>query len=316
MISGRIHFWAVAGLSLGCLTIPLRAQNSFPPVPPSAGAPATAKSPVEQFRELLAMNVVERRQALTNRPPEIRKRILAKLREYESLKPDERELRLQVTELRWHLVPLMNLSGASRAASLARVPANVRPLVEARLARWDLLPPELQQELLGAGTASRYFAQPPSSLLPAEAVKISVERRAKLEAGIEHWRAISEEQRQKMLASFNQFFELTADEKEKTLNTISDAERKQMEKTLAAYGKLTPAQRIQCIRSFEKFVGMTLVERQQFLKNAERWKLMTPAARSEWRDLVNIAPLMPPTVNTPPVPRLRPPRRVPTVVTN
>src|SRR5437763_6112190 len=99
MISGRIHFWAVAGLSLGCLTIPLRAQNSFPSVPRSVAAPATAeptaKSPVEQFRELLAMNVVERKQALTNRPPEIRKRILAKLREYESLKPDERELRLQ-----------------------------------------------------------------------------------------------------------------------------------------------------------------------------------------------------------------------------
>src|SRR5204863_5325794 len=39
------------------------------------------KSPVEAFRNLLAMSPAERRRALTNRPPEVQKRILAKLLE-------------------------------------------------------------------------------------------------------------------------------------------------------------------------------------------------------------------------------------------
>jgi len=38
------------------------------------------------------VNESERRTALTNRSPENQKRLLAKLREYETLKPDEREL--------------------------------------------------------------------------------------------------------------------------------------------------------------------------------------------------------------------------------
>ena len=49
----------------------------------------------------------ERENFLTNRPPEIRKRILAKVGEYEALDPDERELRLRATELRWYLMPLL-----------------------------------------------------------------------------------------------------------------------------------------------------------------------------------------------------------------
>ena len=44
------------------------------------------KSPVDLFRELLAMDVAERSKALAKRTPEGRKRILAKLREYQSLK--------------------------------------------------------------------------------------------------------------------------------------------------------------------------------------------------------------------------------------
>ena len=43
------------------------------------------QSPVDTFRELLAMSPIERRRSLTNRPPEVQKRILAKLREYEVL---------------------------------------------------------------------------------------------------------------------------------------------------------------------------------------------------------------------------------------
>jgi len=68
-----------------------------PPPPQPAPALPLSQSPIGFFRELLAMNPGERIQALTNRTPELRSQILAKVREYESLKAEERELRLRVT---------------------------------------------------------------------------------------------------------------------------------------------------------------------------------------------------------------------------
>ena len=50
------------------------ATNAMPPLPQS-------QSPVNFFRNLLAMSPVERINSLTNRPPEVRQRILAKVRE-------------------------------------------------------------------------------------------------------------------------------------------------------------------------------------------------------------------------------------------
>lgn len=302
-----------AGLVLArCLPQPLAAQT--PPVPTVPTAPAalvpplppttSARSPVTLFRDLLSLNPVERRRALTNRPPEIQKRILARLREYDTLQPHERELRLRATELHWYLRPLMTMARTNRATQLARIPDDIRPLVQARLQLWDLMPPPMQREMLDNETTSRYFAQLETAT-PEERQRLlsnlSPERRAKLEAGIDRWRGLSAEQRDKTLAQFERFFALTPREQEKALTQLSDADRRQMEKTLEAYEKLTPRQREECIRSFEKFAGMSLVERQLFLKNAERWKLMSPAERQAWRSLVNVAPIRPPLASGPTV---------------
>ena len=108
------------------------------------------------------MNFRERVQSLTNRTPEARKQILAKLREYETLKPDERELRLKVTELRWYLYPLMRAPATNRAALLARVPAADRELVENRLSEWDKLSPEAQKELLQNEAVIRCLSDVPA----------------------------------------------------------------------------------------------------------------------------------------------------------
>src|SRR4051794_8506284 len=74
---------------------------SAPPNPEVPGArqrevpipepPAAPKSPIEFFRELLAMELADRHTALADRSPENRKLILAKVRQYESLNPDQRE---------------------------------------------------------------------------------------------------------------------------------------------------------------------------------------------------------------------------------
>ena len=87
------------------------------------------KSPVDAFRELLAMTISEREKALTNRTPAVRARILAKVREYATLDPNDRELRLRATELRWYLLPLLPESPTNRDAQLATIPEALRPLV-------------------------------------------------------------------------------------------------------------------------------------------------------------------------------------------
>jgi len=239
--------------------------------------------------------------------------------EYESLKPDERQLRLRVTELRWYLWPLMTAPATNRAALLARIPAPDRELVEDRLQEWDKVPPDVQKELLGMEPTLRYLTEI-NGLSDGQRVQLVTNippaRRALLEKGIQQWDSLSDNQRRNTLHRFNQFFELTVAEKEKALRTLSEAERRQIEKTLQTFGNLRPEQRAQCIRSFAKFASLSLEERQQFLKNAERWKQMSPSERQVWRQLVTrLPPPLPPHLPPPlpPPPRSHPAR---TVVTN
>ena len=225
------------------------------------------------------MTPPERAAALTNRAPEARAKILAKVREYQALNPDERELRLRATELRWYLVPLLRLPPDARAARLQNVPEELRELVKSRLTQWDILPPPLQQEFLANDVALHYFAR------------------------VETTNSAANPEQQKIVAQFNQFFELTPAEKSGVLNTLSAAERAQMEKTLQAFDQLPPRQRLTCVRNYAQFTGMTPAERATFLKNAESWSKMSPGERQTWRDLVAHVPLWPPLpVSLPPMP--------------
>jgi hypothetical protein len=252
------------------------------------------KSPVDLFRELLAMTPAERENHLTNRPPEIRARILAKVREYEALDPNERELRLRATELRWYLLPLLHESPTNRAARLAAIPDDLQPLVKNRLRQWDILPPTLKAEFLESDRTLRYFTyvDPSQRPLPPLPEDKRVDRGPRPD--LARWEKLSDEQRQKITTQFNQFFELTPMEKKRTLNTLSDAERQQMEKTLETFGELPPQQRLRCIRAFTEFANLSAQEKQEFLKNAQRWAQMSPKERQTWRDLVTHVPEWPP----------------------
>lgn len=274
--AGRNLSWLLTALAASCLfaTSSGGQKNSptTPPLPP-------LKSPVEAFRALLLMPTAEQQKLLAIRPPDIRDRILVKIQEYRSLTPEERELRLQATELRWYLVPLMSVPATNRAEHLARIPQPTRELAEARLQHWMLLPPPLRQVLLTNQEAlSLFFGNTTNASSPP-----------------------TEALRNKMQQTVERFFELTQREKEKTLSNFSEVERQQMEKTLAAFERLTPAQRGRCARSFTKFATMTPEERQEFLKNAERWAQMSPTEREAWRELVSRAPIMPP-LPYPPIP--------------
>jgi hypothetical protein len=302
--------WLVVTLAAGPLAVfQLAAEPSVPvPAPQKLFSAPTnlplslmpplprLKSPVDLFRELLAMTPAGRENYLTNRPPGIRNRILAKLSEYEALDPNKRELRLRATELRWYLLPLLRESPTNRAPRLAAIPDDLQPLVKNRLRQWDILPPILKGEFLESERTLRYFTQvdPSHSPLPPPLPPDQNRRRGPHSPDLAHWETLSEDQRQKVTTQFNQFFELTPAEKKKTLNTLSDTERQQMEMTLETFGKLPPAQRLKCIRAFTEFAGMSVQEKQDFLKNAQRWAQMSPTERQTWRDLVTHVPEWPP----------------------
>jgi len=234
------------------------------------------------------MTPEERETSLTNRPPEIREGILAKVNEYEALDPDERELRLRATELRWYLLPLLRESPSNRTVRLAQIPADLHELVKSRLDQWIILPPQLQQEFLENEQALRYFAHLDVSN------NLTLQKIAPPGSELERWTTMTETQRKQIATSVEQFFALTPGEKEAALNTLSDAERGQMEKTLQAFDKLPRNQRDECIRAFAKFTGMSASEKREFLRNAERWSQMSPADRQAWRDLVVNVPEWPP----------------------
>jgi hypothetical protein len=326
-LSGRKRMLVVAVLATSHLlpvSLRARAATNSPAVPRSNSAatvplvsepesarevppiPLGARSSITFFRELLAMDEAGRALALGTYTPEQQARILAKVREYEALDPNERELRLRVTELCWYLRPLLTRPAADRAEQLAGIPEPNRSLLKKRLSEWDKLPAEVKRELLGLEPTLPYIAELGGLSKPQRQQilnRMSEPRRSRLEKGLQKWDAMSEAQRQRTLGRFNQFFKLTDAEKQKTLMTLSEPERQQIEKTLQTFGNLSEEQRAWCLRSFEKFASLSPEERQEFLENAERWKLMPPGEREAWRQLVNyVPPPVPPRPPPPPPP--------------
>ncbi|MGI8965411.1 MAG: DUF3106 domain-containing protein [Limisphaerales bacterium] len=258
-----------------------------PPLPP------TPQSPIDYLRELLAMNPAQREKALAAKSPEQKRIVLAKLREYEAMTPEERQLRLGATQLRWQLIPLMRLAPIARLEHLAAIPAEERSMIENRLRLWDQLPVHLQKEFLENETIIHYFLSLESSSAAQRnnlLESLPAATREKLEADLARWRLLPAGQRQQMCQRFNQFFNLTEAEKKKTLNTLSPAEQRQMENTLQTFANLSAQERTHCIESFRKFARLTAEEREQFLKNAERWRAMSPSEREAWRQIVQKAP--------------------------
>src|SRR5262249_1200132 len=131
-----------------------------------------------------------------------------------------RELRLRTTELRWYLMPLLNMPAANRAEQLKLVPEPYQKLVAARVEEWNLWPPSLQEDMLEyARTKVRLETLP-------------LRERQDLEQKLARWQALPASQRQQMFSAFQHYFELTDDEKDKTLKALSEPEREETEKVL------------------------------------------------------------------------------------
>jgi len=297
--------WSFVGLGAVMLTAfthagPMEtntAPSSIPtPARPPAPPPLTLlRSPVERFRQLLAMKPAARELSLSNYPVAVKARILEKVQEYELLPPDYRELRLQVTELRWYLLPLLKTPATNRPAQLREIPEPYRKLVTDRLQEWDIMPPPLKDEVLDYETTMHYFVGRGCVVRPQMTIdSLSEKERSELEHKLAQWQELPLTQRQQIYGSFQHFFELSDQDKEKTLQVLSTPERQQTEKIIGPIEKWPRHRQQKYVTALREFATMSPEARQQFMQGAERWQKMSPEERQAWHDLVQKLSEMPP----------------------
>ncbi len=260
-------------------------------------SPLLAKSRVAVFRELLGMSDRERDERLATYSPVKRDGLKAKIKEYESLTPEQCELRLLVTELQEYLLPLMTLPSTNRAAQISLLPTNLAPMVEVRLQHWDSLSPTQQNAVLENKSLLQHltdFASINPMRQNQAATNMTPAQRQALQEALTKWQGLSRERRLEITRHFKEFFDLTPTEKQKTLSTVSDAERAQIEKAVRQYYELNPRSKARVRAGLDKFCQLSPAEFGQFLRNAERWKALSPTERKAWRDLVSSAAIQPP----------------------
>ena len=294
----RLIEFVLIGGGLAMATSPSAAQESermavtvrvpFPPPP----IPPARKSPTDLFRELLSATPAGRDALLAGRSAAARNLIDSKLREFELLPPDQRELRLCVAELQFYLSPLLQAESGARPRLLAAAPVELRPLLEERLAAWNALPENRRRDLLDSEQSLAFFIRlqlTPPTAVQAALLEIPESRRAEMESQLTRWQGLTPEQRAQKTADFQRFFELRASEQRRILNRISPAERAQMERTLKQFHQLPADQRERAVRGFRRFLEMPASDRAAFLQNAEKWQSMTPDERDAWRRVVERA---------------------------
>lgn len=287
---------------LYALALAVAGVHAVEPAPP---LPPPGDSPVALFRKLLASSPAERGAAITNRAARHQAIIRRRLAAYEAMSPGQREERLLATELYWYLAPLLRQPADDRAAALARVPANWRATVTARLAVWDTLPADDRTELLRHEEALHYFARiraetlpplPGAQLVPAPPVPAGVERELAL------FRELPVGQQRRIKTRWNELFDPAAAGPAAT--RLSAEETAAMQAALERFRALSPEQRRTCVEAFARFASMSAMERNEFLRSAELWSRLTPVERERWRNLVTRLPPLPPGLLQAPLPPL------------
>jgi hypothetical protein len=277
-----------------------RGQTNTSPV---AGPPPLPvfQPRIEMFRKVLAMPPTDREQWLANRPASSREVLQAKIQEYQAMNPEAREAVLRATELHEYLQYYIQMPVAERSPQLAQIPPQYQKIVGERLREFDILPPELQKEVLAGKTTAEYFLG--SGLVVTPSNKANYPPPPIPPEPLTYLSRLSSAQRQQMYASFQHFFDLGIDDRQKILATLPAVERGQVEKTLAGLESLPKEQREQGLRSISILAGMSDDQREAFFRNAALWRELPPTERQTWHKLVAHLPPLPPPM--PPMPVAR-----------
>jgi hypothetical protein len=312
LCNNSMHLRLTFALTISGTAAGILWAQSVPPLPgrqslaesrsiPASAQTAPAKTQWEEFRQLLAMSGPDREKVLAGKPAQLR----AILKEYDSLSPGDREIRLRMAELRYYLMPLMAASPANRASLLAKVPAKDRKAVEDRLAKWNRLAPELQKEVLENEwmiTAIMRYGAAGSSQPIAAAEWLPTERRRQIDESRAAFQQLSGEKRDRMIENFSQVLGMDEKEKTKALNQVPTTERQKMAPMLQDFQKLAPSERPEVIKSLKEFAAMSPLQQAQFFENAEKWNHLSEAEKNSYRRLIVQMPPLPPGLELPPMP--------------
>jgi hypothetical protein len=268
-------------------------------------AGTTIKSPIADFRELLAMDAVAREKALQEKSEKYQAWFHEKQAEYANLSATERELRLRTTELRWYLLPLMRVAADQRGDWASSIPAVYHGHIESRLQQWDKLSAERRNEVLDNELTIAYFGRfeaASSEQRKMILARMSQGRREKLEQDLKSFRSLASEKRERLLSQFSEFFDLNEREKSRILGELPNSERGQIARDLQALENLPADQRAACLKSLEKFASMTAEQQLVFMNNAQEWQKLSATEKQLWRNLVTELPPSPPGLGGPPMP--------------
>jgi hypothetical protein len=266
MFSGSLRC-LVFVLPFLCLSV----HAAAPPAPGSAARelPPHPKSVTDFFRQLLIATPAQQTALLAEKPAAVRSVLEKKLEEYRALPPDECEIRLRALDLRWHLTSLMLLPATNRAPALAAVPEKDRYLVADRLTRWDLLPSDLQKEVLASDTAMALLV---GGRLPGSTTPPPIPNNNQHEVAITRWQQIPAARR---TAIYGHLRNLVHPSPVRPPAPLMSAGDQQINVLLEKIKVLPPEQRVVCLQNFQKFVALSGQERVRFRRTAVRWQQLS-----------------------------------------
>ena len=279
-----------------CCVAATRAQTN-PPAALTASPPRLPPTPVDTFRKVLAMPQPEREKFLATLKPENREIVKFKLDEYQGMPADQREQRLRALQTRVWVRQLIKVPATNRAERLAALKPADRQVIEERLAEWDRLPVEKQQEVLTNEVVIRHIQGAPDFKFDPAMPPFPPD--ARIAQQLKHWGSLSNADRTEILNNFQYFLEdLSPKDRAKALAQHPGI------KSLAPIASLPKEQRDRYIAGFKRFAALKPAERQKFLINAAHWEKMTPEQRQAWRVLAK--KLAPASASPPPPPPARP----------
>jgi len=264
-----------------------------------------SRNPMDDFRRLLALTPAERELDLADKSEGFRTMLLGKLKEYDALAPEQQELRIRSTELRFDMMYLLRASPERRTEKLERMSEDRRKLVQARLEQWDKLSPDLQQDVLEHQSTLSYVVRvdgAPASAKEDVFASMSPEYREKVKTRIEELNSLPKEKRNQMMGAFHSLFDLSDREQQGILEKLNQDERVKLEQKLQEYEKLSPDERKRCMDSARKFNNLSADDQARFMATAERWEKMSEDERNTWRSLIKQMPPLPPGAGVPPLP--------------
>lgn len=270
-------------------------ESDPPPMP-------LAHSPIDFFREMLAMNESQRQEALNHRSSRQQEVLMAKLAEYEAMPDIEREVRLEVTELHYYLMPLLKESADQRESRLKAIPSGKRLRVLRRLKQWDSLTSSVQQQLLANQQVMNWFIRqeiewkvPPP--LPRSPLRLPFP---------ENQRKFSQEQAQRMEGVFQQFVELPETEQKRSLAGLPGDQRKRILQAANELSEMPSPVRRKCINSYIEILAMSKAEQVAIMRKVAQWQSLSLEEKHALRSFVPQVPPLPPGLQSAEFPPLPP----------